>query len=142
MDKSPKYIEMCKAAKEVQNQWKQEYGDFFVSENGRIECWISDNQKGQKIKRGFAINIKKGIIRLSKYIWLPRLNQLIEMAQEIGRRYESVTQDFFDWTKRPYERLSGQPGELFPSMEQIWLAFVMHKKHGKQWDGSNWVKVC
>ena len=32
-------------------------------------------------------------------------------------------------------------GHQFPyaSMEQLWLAFVMHEKHGKRWDGSDWV---
>ena len=24
------------------------------------------------------------------------------------------------------------------SMEQLWLAFVMHEKYGKKWDGKEW----
>jgi len=29
---------------------------------------------------------------------------------------------------------------LLQSMEQLWLAFVMHEKYGKKWDGQDWVK--
>ena len=28
----------------------------------------------------------------------------------------------------------------FKSMEQIWLAFVMHAKYSKKWDGEYWIK--
>jgi len=29
---------------------------------------------------------------------------------------------------------------LFKSMEQLWLAFYMHEKHKKIWDGKKWKK--
>jgi len=25
------------------------------------------------------------------------------------------------------------------SMEQLWLAFVIHEKYGKKWDGNDWI---
>ena len=131
---------MCEAAKEIQLQWKQDYGDFFVDEKGQIKCWISKDPDRHKVKKGFGICVKEDVIHLSKYSWLPRQNQLIEMAQVPGRRYENVTQDFFNWTKNPYEVLCDTPAELFRSMEQIWLAFVMQQKFNKQWDNSKWVK--
>lgn len=131
---------MCEAAKEIQIQWKQDYGDFFADEKERIKCWISKDPDHRKVKKGFGICVEEGVIHLSKYSWLPRQNQLIEMAQIPGRRYENVTQDFFNWTKNPYEALCDTPAKLFPSMEQIWLAFVMQQKFNKQWDGSKWVK--
>ena len=131
---------MCGAAKEIQLQWKQDYGDFFVDEKGEIKCWISRDPGHYKVKKGFRICVKEDVIHLSKYSWLPKQDQLIEMAQVPGRRYENVTQDFFNWTKVPYEVLSDTPATLFRSMEQIWLAFVMQQKFNKQWDGSEWVK--
>jgi hypothetical protein len=63
------------------------------------------------------------------------------MAQRPGQRYETVLQDFYDWTKTGYNRQSDLPGKLFPSMEQIWLAFVMQQKYRKQWDGRKWADM-
>ena len=138
MDKGHEYIRMCTAAEEIQRQWKQHYGDFYVAENGAIKCWISMNRDSRRVKRGFGIDIQNDIIYIAKYVWLPRQNQLIEMAQVPGRRYDSIVQDFFDWTKIPYRLQPGTPGKLFPSMEQIWLAFLMQQKYAKQWDGNQW----
>ena len=133
---------MCEQAEEIQCRWQRQYGDFFISEDGHSRCWLSKDPDAVKFKKGFGIRIaEKGVIHLSKYIWLPRQNQLIELAQIPGRRYDSIVQDFFDWTKLPYETLSGTPGQLFRSMEQIWLAFVMQQKYNKQWNGHRWVRM-
>jgi hypothetical protein len=151
MDRSPTYISMCDSAAELQNQWKQEYGDYFVGTAGRIECWIPAVHRVRIFKNRFGIENKGKVIRLSKYIWLPRLNQLIEMAQQPGKRYENTAQDFFDWTKSGYRGLSeggsnskrwseSGPGKLFVSLEQLWLAFIMERKHAKIWDGTDWLK--
>jgi hypothetical protein len=93
-----------------------------------------------RIKRGFSICVKDSVIHLSKFTWLPRQNQLIEMAQKPGRRYESIVQDFFDWTRQPYRSSGKTPGKLFRSMEKIWLAFVMQQKYRKQWNESFWIR--
>ena len=138
MDKSSKYIQMCAAAHEIQHQWVPQYGDFYVNEDGNIKCWISKNHAGSQVRHGFSVNIQNDIIFLSKFVWLPRQSQLIELAQIPGRRYENIVQDFFNWSKIPYQVLEGIPGKLFPSMEQIWLAFLMQQKYAKQWSGNAW----
>lgn len=84
------------------------------------------------------LNFSDGIPSATRYIWLPRLDQLIELAQRPGVRYEKMTQAFFDWTKRPYPRHTQDPRRVFKTLEQTWLAFIMHKDWGKIWDGSNW----
>jgi hypothetical protein len=139
MDKSTEYISMCGNATEIQQQWDPGHGDFYVDQNGRVTCWVSNVKRVKKIKRGFGVHPENGVIRLTRYIWLPRLNQLIEMAQEQGKRFELTTQDFFDWVKMPYQRASECPNKLFPSLEQLWLAYVMKRKLGKIWNGSEWV---
>lgn len=138
MDKSQKYIQMCTAAHEVQHRWEQQYGDFYATESGNIKCWISKKLASRRLRHGFGIDVQDDIIYISKFVWLPRQSQLIEMAQLPGRRYESIVQDFFNWTKIPYRIVEGIPGKLFPSMEQIWLAFLMQQKHAKQWNGNAW----
>lgn len=142
MDKSDEYIRMCAAADEIQQRWAHNYGDFFIDNRGKIRCWLSRDHEDKKFKKGFHVTVDRGVILLSRYVWLPRQNQLIEMAQIPGRRYETVTQDFFEWTKRPYETLDDIPAKLFRSMEKIWLAFVMQQKFNKQWDGERWLTRC
>lgn len=139
MDKSDEYIRMCAAAAEIQQRWARSYGDFFVDGRGRIRCWLSRNHEEKKFRNGFHVTVDRGVILLSRYVWLPRQNQLIELAQIPGRRYESITQDFFEWTKRPYDARDEIPAKLFRSMEKIWLAFVMQQKFDKQWDGERWI---
>ena len=139
MDKSAEYISMCENSTEVQQQWKPKHGDVYVDPAGRMTCWISNVDNGKKVKGGFGIQSGNGVVRLTKYVWLPRLNQLIEMAQTPGKRYELTTQDFFDWVKTPYQSSPDRPNQLFSSLEQLWLAYIMKQKFGSLWNGSKWV---
>ena len=140
MDKSAAYIRMCAKAYEIQHLWEQTYGDFFVGANGKICCWLERSKNDLKVKKGFGIRREEGIIHVAKYTWLPRLDQLIEMAQIKGRRFEKTTQAFFDWNKKIYPGRRTSPSKLFKSMEKVWLAYLMHQNYHKFWDGSAWVK--
>ncbi len=140
MDESPQYIKLCQKAHEVQKLWTQNHGDCFVGEYGRIEYWISDRFESRTVKHGFGVCGEGSVIRLSKYIWLPRLDQLMELAQIPGRTFDSVTTDFFNWTHQPYETGGKLPAKVFPTLEQVWLAFVMEQKWGKKWRDAEWVR--
>ena len=74
-------------------------------------------------------------------IWLPMQAQLQEMvtpgqnleAFHVGRANQIVSglQDF--------RRMIGlEYTNQFDSMEQLWMAFVMHELHGKIWAGEAW----
>lgn len=142
MDKSQVYIRMCEQAGEIQCLWAQDYGDFFVGKNGQIRCWITERYATVRVKRGFGVECGGDVIHLTRMIWLPRQSQLIEMAQEPGKRYETVTLEFFNWAKKPYGPNPSEkrnPGKIFKSLEQIWLAFVMFKNHGKWWNDEQWL---
>ena len=142
MDRSPEYIHMCAMAGEIQQRWQPSYGDFFQTGGGRIECWIPAKRPAEVVRKGFGVKSRGDVIRIARYIWLPRQDQLIEMAQEKGRRYESITQEFFNWTKADYAHRQEAPAKLFRSMEKIWLAFVMHKNYWKTWqEGSGWERT-
>lgn len=140
MDQSRLYILMCSKSREIQTCWTPKYGDFFVPESGRIQCWLKDTGKNLEIRKGLGIQRDNDLIRLSKYVWLPRLDQLIELAQIRGVRYEITVQDFHDWTKRPYDHSGTYPAGCFRSLEQIWLAFIMSRKYVKYWDDTDWLK--
>lgn len=140
MDKSQSYIRMCAGAFEIQKHWHKAHGDVLAYADGRVECWLQNRPSSQRLKSGFDINSSGGVVHLTKYVWLPKLNQLIEMAQVKGKRYETVTQEYFDWVKTDHTAYGAAPKDLFKSMEQLWLAFLMEKKFGKHWDGSVWVR--
>lgn len=129
---------MCEKAGEIQRQWVQRHGDVFATDGGKIRYWIEDIHKLKRVKGGFVIDARNEIVYLSRVIWLPRQDQLIEMAQEPGRSYDNVLQHFFNWADTPYEKDAQPAKKLFPSMEQIWIAFVMQKNFGKKWKGSGW----
>ena len=105
---------MCNLATEIQHQWQQAYGDFYTAENGRIDCWIPQRRKSVAVRKGFGVCSQNDVIRIVKYVWLPRQDQLIEMAQENGRRYESVTQEFFNWAKTAYGLKRRASRQTFP----------------------------
>jgi hypothetical protein len=140
MDKSETYIAMCAAATEVQQQWRQQYGDFYVDHNRRLRCWLGVRDGSVKVKGNYCVSAEGNVIHVSRTVWLPRLDQLIEMAQVPGRRYENTTQDFFDWTKRTYAQTGQTPGKQLDSLEKLWLAFVMQRNFGRLWKGSAWYR--
>ncbi|MFP4257806.1 MAG: hypothetical protein ACLFRE_02290 [Desulfovermiculus sp.] len=142
MDKSLRYIQLCTRAEEVQAQWTPAHGDFFVGKNGQIECWVDAVHGKRRVWKGFGISKQeKKIISLTPYIWLPRLDQLMELAQILGRRFEDVSQEFFTWVKTAYASNNELPSNTFTSLEQLWLAFVMQGRQGKVWNGSSWKRV-
>jgi hypothetical protein len=141
MDTSREYIAMCDEARELQKSWVPEHGDFFIGERNKLRVWIDGINDPAKVVTGVEVEFRDGIPHLTRFIWLPRLDQLIEMAQESHIRYEQTTQAFLDWTRRDYGSLPGQPRRIFTSLEQIWLAFVMLRKFDKKWNGETWFAV-
>jgi len=142
MDRSRTYIRLCAGAQEVQAQWRPAHGDFFVGEERRIQCWVDSVHAGREVRQGFGIT-RKGdkLISLTPYIWLPRLDQLMELAQVPGRRFESVSQEFYTWAKTDYPIWQQAPSRVFATLEQVWLAFVMQCRQAKVWDGSSWIAL-
>jgi hypothetical protein len=138
MDKSQAYIKMCTKAVEIQRQWQPRHGDVYVDDTDRIFVWIAHLENLPKLKKGFCITSENGVIKMTRYVWLPKLDQLIEMAQQKGKRYEGTSQDFFDWAKSRCPDGAKRPAKATASLEQLWLAFVMIRKFSKHWNGSEW----
>ncbi len=139
MDTSQEYIKMCKKAGEIQ-ELTRNYED-------SKDFWICKNCEGL----GRMHWPKYEVCKDWSGIWLPRQDQLQEMVESVfdklnGKRHHLIFHFYEFLNKKNYSRKSTQCNYVvianlmndWPSMEQLWLAFVMKKKFGKSWDGEEW----
>lgn len=141
MDKSKEYIRMCRYAGEIQRLWQACPGDFFADRTNAVACWVPGACGALEIKKGFGVETGGKVIRITKYTWLPRHDQLMEMALKPATAFRDISFEFFRWTKEPYHNNQLFPGKVFTSLEQIWLAFIMNKKFQKLWKNRQWEKA-
>ena len=119
MDTSEAYVKMCDCP-EVQG-WKMfKYNDIH-------------SQHSQKDFVSFS-HTKPNVWK--KIVWLPRQDQIqetmpgLDAFQKIYKLAEYIERNDAKYLM----------GEENRSIEQLWLAFYMHEKHGKAWDGEKWGK--
>ena len=136
MDTTEEYCKMCNCP-EIQGEWFQtkSEGDYFKLISGD-RCWYEDS--GIELYPG-EIHIFIDIIDLPEnaaVLWLPRQDQLQEMLGDMDKCLELL----YWWKEVP-----GQIGDflyddddMFTTMEQLWLAFVMSNLHQKKWTGEAW----
>jgi hypothetical protein len=129
MDTSKEYIKMCIKAVEIQRLWKSppDLGlpDFVACCDHGLVCDIDEDRE---------YRCDECPVYPDNLCWLPRQDQLQEMipgsvvtvSAEI-LRMNSLNNS--EWSKR-FE---------IHHMEKLWLAFVMHKKFSKIWNGEDWV---
>ena len=68
--------------------------------------------------------------------WLPRQDQIQEM---MGKDHETTLDllvHFYGFVT--VDNPMGIKKIFDVSMEQLWLAFYMHERHKKKWDGKEW----
>ncbi len=142
MDTSTKYIIMCKKAKEIQELWKTEQGDWGCrrSKKVRLVGIIGVYNNFQQYEDGD--------------IWLPRQDQLQKIAFSLcveqgmcGLPAQSwmYIQCMYDFMQKHRELIGGDRVYLPDNsitLEQWWLMLIMKKKYGKHWDNEKeeWVK--
>lgn len=133
MDTSPKYIEMCEAAGEVQALWKPAWGDW-IADKGMSEDGACVMMTVRFKASGFLDAKDK-----SDLVWIPRQDQLQAMM---------VGASLFSWTTlalfESYCREFQMDSEFafisgHYSWEMLWLAFVMNQKYYKKWNGQEWI---
>lgn len=152
MDTSETYIQMCRQAKEIQGAWNRSPGDFTIySTSGELLIYNRETSLPEYsicyAKNGGQSRIlTKSEWDKEKHVWLPRIDQLIEL---LG--FNSAPIYTFDaiWMiigsavvgknqKRPHV-----PKEYFvkfDSFEQLFLAVVMIDRWFKIWNGSDWAQ--
>lgn len=122
MDTTEKYIKWCKKAEEVQKEWRIQKGD-----------WSHHPYRNETelILTSILINVChcKSCIR----IWLPRQDQLQEMIITSPDNCWFKLDSFETWKAK---KIWPTSKSIPQSMEQLWLAFVMHEKYSKKWDDS------
>lgn len=148
MDTSEKYILMCEKAEEVQEAWKPDKGDFFI-------LGIINTRS-----KHFAISIlgchwaecescRTEVDDLrDECTWLPRQDQLQEMVYHEAVEPWLILDDIHS-TITPFSTETEVPISIksqyakFTSMEQLWLAFVMHEKYQKRWSekDNEWISI-
>jgi hypothetical protein len=122
MDTSEQYIKMCDCD-EIQGTWELKEGDlvYWPSDPSNIEPFAAEDVDAWTIDE-----IKK---EPAGGVWLPRRDQSLDMlGYQLGRMIDI----FCEWID------SAVFSSPHNSMEQIWLAFVMHEKFNKKWNGEKW----
>ena len=132
MDTSKEYILMCEKAVEIQTIWKKDgtkSGDF-IKVHGYEICVISSHEAGAWSDH---------------WIWIPRQDQLQEMAYDGKIKSFPVLQWSFylfllerneDWRNI---RKRGDDEKKYSSFEKVWLSYLMRHKFNKTWNGEDWI---
>lgn len=128
MDTSETYVKMCEQVEEIQAQKREE-------RHKNTGKWIAGDFWTTVFRDGvFIVPSHEDFWAEEPHythhpvecIWLPRQDQLQEMIKSI----ESSARILWCvgcWCNH------NRYAEQFTSMEQLWLAFVMSEKWGKQW---------
>jgi len=147
MDATNRYVMMCQKAEEIQNLWSPKQCDFIINhedmEEGLSFCkpaesmvqvvgMYYDDQDGEKFQQERE-DLKE------QALWLPRQDQLQKIIEPDNARVYSLTsivmeRQYHDYTKNA----SVAASELFYSMEQLWLAYIMKEKFHKVWNEEEW----
>ena len=120
MDKAAEYVKQCEKAVEVQGAWEPAEADFMWNR-------ATEQVDTVRVLRQEPPNYNH---HTERFTWLPRQDQLQEMVSE--RTSWVLAKDFA-------AQVYHLSGDTAMSMEQLWLAFVMHEKYAKTWNGGGWV---
>ena len=129
MDTSPEYISMCRRAKELQEMWEPSTGDYCASSAGgcnRILVVIADlPNKFLVVAYPYATYDNTDHILKQNIIWLPRIDQLIDMMGNDLRPDEGFTMTIQNRMTTEQELLNE------------------HYKNTchKSWNGEDWIKL-
>ena len=118
MDTTAKYIKMCEKA------WPIIGKPDYIPTTGRY----IDGEPYEVDEFGYYWWRSEFFDRVPLY----RQDQLQEMLPEMEPLHDKLSQldNFHIWTERNLSYVD----TFRASMEQLWLAFVMHEKYGKAWD--------
>jgi len=144
MDETEQYIYMCQKAVEIQALWEPTLGDFVASEwlMKRTAIILFKDTTTKGIERYVSYDSLTRYFCKDEYIWLPRQDQLQDILLSDPKSFitpEDLLMGLYSYTLKNNEDKYG--GELAASMEQLWLAFVMHEKFKKKWNGKDWEEV-
>ncbi len=139
MDTSDTYILMCTKATEIQAYKQPKPNKIYLckSQMGKIshdlEGGVFYGQPTQEIVHPF-------VVPMPLAIWLPRQDDLQKM---VAGDWVKTFGEFVFWVERDdnsgVDEFNFENTHGYDSMEQLWLAFVMHVKYHKTWNGKDFV---
>ncbi len=129
MDCGNEYIKMCEKAEEIQNDWKREYSDYYITS-------LKDNCfQGLRI----LFNPKDYSTPNSPIgIWLPRQDQLQTI---ISSMVYSLDHFFMKDSIEIFRCCIGEWIFCGDSFEQVLLQTVMKVRYNEVWDRTDWKEV-
>ena len=141
MDTSEIYIKMCDCP-EIQGNWTYGLRDWVLFSHvaynqDRDESPIHVvSHIDMEVGSYFKANYPKGA-----YFWLPRQDQIQEMIPKCTclhplEKLQCILARLIAFSEEEDDGYSCK----FISMEQLWLAFYMQRKHYKRWNGKKWNK--
>ena len=141
MDKSETYIKMCEKAEEIQAQREAVIGNFYYDPLTGVRIVGTTDPEGVN---PFTIFNKQ--LEDSRFIWLPRQDQLQEMIRDITKPRRLIWV-FYDWLKSlvvedkvcPSGNYFSNSNLNYESLEQLWLSFLMKECWNKTWNGKDWI---
>ena len=135
MNFTDNYIKMAEKAVEVQEGWEPERGDWYRKITPRLTGAPYIRVLGERptIKAGLGFDVC--------YIWLPRQDQLqgVLWSGKGNIRAKIKKLNVFTIENLPREAAMYEGAKIVAtadvqwSFEELWLAFVMKEKYGKQW---------
>lgn len=134
MNQTPEFIEMCRELPDTFTPDREyEIGDYVHDRYLNKTYVVADGGAEKTPVTSTCIRADSGSI--TDCFWLPKQNQLQAMYQvhfgPILNIY-GVTRNFSDYV---FVCVLGECS----SMEQMWLAFVMHERYNMIWTGSKWM---
>lgn len=139
MDKSFKYIEMCSKALEIQEVWQPKKGDWFALPDKKTDICLEDENPRNLTGNCLEISHEnKKVVSLTKRVWLPRQDQLIELSQFPGIKFSKNTLIFLKWAdKRGPDNFTPNK-KRFDTLEKLRLSYLMEFKFKKIWYKEEW----
>lgn len=116
---------------------KNEYGQYII---GYFKEWvIMDFKTTTPFKCENIIKQFQEIYTSYKdAFWLPRQDQLQDMLDDVfsNREIVPLTAKLHDVCVHLIQKHNFRGR----TMEQLWLAYIMHEKYGKTWNGQEWIR--
>jgi len=147
MDSTNRYAIMCQKAEEIQNLWRPKQCDFIINltdiEEGLSFCKPAESLI-QVANMYYEEKDNENYLReceevKEEALWLPRQDQLQKIIEPDNSRIHSI---MINVIESQYNDVSKQTmvsaPEMFHSMEQLWLAYIMREKFNKLWNEEEW----
>jgi hypothetical protein len=150
MDATNRYAMMCQKAAEIQNLWRPKQCDFIINledlEEGLSFCRQAESMV-QVVDMYYQDHESTEYQQESQdlkenALWLPRQDQLQKIVEPDDSKVYSIIRSviesqYYEFSKGTYVAAT----DVFYSMEQMWLGYIMMEKYNKIWNEEDWVML-